>query len=386
MTTAAPSRERRKVESASRPGHFYEMERGAGSWYHVDVGCEWNYFRHDNAKPCEHVNELNKESGMTTTAVSQRSPNRNLPTMIEEFDTSLIMQGVQPEVVEKWGYAFPMKQDGQSKTVEGLSVLGVQAAVRWSAKNGEPIATIDCHIAYEDENEARFVATAVRFAVVPRPEGAIERVELDRTIRAKRQAKWGRRAESGEPYYIENWFEIGYSKACRNAENALLTDQAKTAILQAVRTAREALKKGGGRQASEPERSKPNVERNEAIAAIRRDLGELQKQFPDVYAKTRDSIKARYPHSLDREGRFVASKLKDGEHEPVAKLVKEALEQANGGPGPDLKQPSLMEKAAEQAAPEEAAEEETCSECDRPAAMYDADATPFCEEHGRVDD
>lgn len=301
-----------------------------------------------------------------TTALATRQA-QAVTTMIEDFDTALIVRDVQPEVVEKWGYSFPMK--GEAKPVEGLSVLGVQAAVRWSSKNGEPISTIDCHMEYEDEDEARFVATAVRYAIIVRDGSDPQRVELDRTIRAKRQPKWGITRDGQSRYYIDNWFEIGYSKACRNAENALLTDQAKSAILAAARQARDALKGGRPQQ----ERPKPDVARNEIINALNAHLMKIRDSFPDLYPTVRDQLKARYPKALQANGAFVASKLTVEELPEARQLVADALEKANGGPGP---QASLLAKAEKPEA------ETACVECGSvDVVLFDAEANGYCAEH-----
>lgn len=290
-----------------------------------------------------------------------------LPALIDAYDTELIVKGIDPDVVEKWAYSFPVK--GSNKPAQGLSVLGVQAAVRQAATRGEVIRCLSVDMTFEDKDEARFVATGARFIV----DRDGELVELDRTIRAKRQPKWGVRAETGEPYFIENWYEIGYSKAARNVENALLHDMTKSVIKEAARQARaEIAEQRRPRQQRpqaepaakpEPKPGEPQTleERNEWIAATRRGLEELQASYPALYTETYDSILARFPHASDRERRLVLSKLRLDEIGPVRELVLRAVDAATGRAAQDTvpaqETPPAPSQAAEGASGEPAPEQ-----------------------------
>ena len=200
------------VRSESQPGKEYRMYRSAGGWQHADSGCRAWHIR----GRCRHVEELMGET-MTNELIIAPRP---VLALIDELEDTAIIEAVSGKVSETWVYEF---RGPDGKPVRGLSVIGVENAAREAAKKGEAIREIDCRLEYEDDREARFVARAGRYAI-----GANgQEVLLDVAIRAKRQPKWGKRAQGGGEYFIDAWYEIGVSKANRNAKAALLPEEVR---------------------------------------------------------------------------------------------------------------------------------------------------------------
>lgn len=226
----------RYVRSGSRPEITYRLIRTAGGWQHVDLGCEGWLFRTD----CYHVKELN----MTTeTAIVPAST--TVLDLIDNIEDEEIVAAIGKQITKSWVYEFPQGNE----TIRGLSAEGVEQAARQLAKSGEAIREMDIVVQYEDENEARFVAKAGRYAI----SAAGEEVLLDVAIRAKRQPKF-MKLRNGGTKFDDHWYEKGITKANRNAKAALLPEAAKTLILL------EAAKAGRVRQVSAPQRANARVQ------------------------------------------------------------------------------------------------------------------------------
>lgn len=219
--------EDRPVASGTRPRNYW-MVRTRSGWQHADLGCEGWLF----GGKCRHVEDLTVE-----TSLVPATP--NVLAMIDEIEDSEIVAAISSQVTKAWVYEFPM--GGQ--TVRGLSATGVEEAARELGKHGEAIREMDVRIEYEDENEARFVAQAGRYAISH--DG--KEVLLDVAIRAKRQSK-RIKLRSGGWQEDDSWYEKGVTKAVRNAKLALLPEMAKTQILAAAITA------GRVRQVDAPQR------------------------------------------------------------------------------------------------------------------------------------
>ena len=166
--------------------------------------------------------------------------------VIEELEDTAIVARINGQITAEWVYRFPVK--GQE--VVGLSVDGVEAAARECAKLGEAIREIDVRLEYEDEHEARFVARAGRYAVSK--DG--QEILLDVAIRAKRQPKMMKLRDGGTQFN-EFWYEVGVTKAVRNAKEALLPEAVKVTIMA------EAEKAGRVRRVNEPQQAPPRQQR-----------------------------------------------------------------------------------------------------------------------------
>lgn len=240
----------------------YAMYKTPSGWQHADEGCKWWQRREGSEQEhdCKHVAEAAKkekaalsnesitEIGGTTTALAihegividgEVMPPGQLYRLIDEFDADLVVQGVESEVVESWGYTF-----GTGKNrVTGISIRGVEAAVREMVKHGEIIRCEDPRIIAEDDAEIRLVCTAIRYLVNP---NSGEQIETDRATRALRQSKlqkindyegeYPNRVKVGEHWEEDDkWFEKAYSKAARNAMLPLLRQDVKSQILGAFK-------------------------------------------------------------------------------------------------------------------------------------------------------
>lgn len=220
--------ERRSVPSASEPGKRYSMVMGPRMrWSHEDEGCRaW----HINGR-CRHVDELNSEERgkMQVVPAGERGM-----AVFEEMETMAIMEAVEGRISPTWIYVIP-------GVGENLSVVGVENAAREMAIRREPIREVACTLTYEDDDEARFVAHAARYAIA---EDGRE-VLLDTAIRAKRVSKWitvtsdnvARKhgIKVGEKIPNEHWFEVGMTKASRNAKLALMPDEVRQHIIRTAK-------------------------------------------------------------------------------------------------------------------------------------------------------
>jgi hypothetical protein len=119
----------------------------------------------------------------------------------------------------------------QGTTVEGLSADGVEEAARHLAKatkGTDVIREIECHLESEDELEARFIATAGRYAIgVNKESGKVHEILLDTAIRGKRVDKIYRNGAIN-PF----WYEHGVTKAVRNAKRALLPEDLIAQVIE----------------------------------------------------------------------------------------------------------------------------------------------------------
>jgi len=155
-----------------------------------------------------------------TTALTTRDPF----AIMDALDEKAIMAAFQGQVPEHWVYRFEI--DG--RVTEGLSAPGVEETARYmAAHEHEVLRELDVHLESETETEGRFVATAARFAISP--EG--DEIKLDTVIRGKRQPKYIQLRKGGRQFN-EHWYEIGVTKAARNAKLALIPDRIKQHVIR----------------------------------------------------------------------------------------------------------------------------------------------------------
>lgn len=327
--------EEREVVSSSS-GVRYPMVRTAGGWQHANGSCRGWVFR----DTCRHVKDLNKETGMTETALVPAEQWSAL-AIVDEIEDEEIVAAIGKSVTKAWIYEFPMG----GETVRGLSATGVEEAGRELAKHGEAIREIDVKIEYEDAMEARFIAQAGRYAI----SGDGREQLLDVAIRAKRQSKTEKRRD-GKTYPDDNWYEKGITKAVRNAKLALLPETVRIQVLAAAvnagRVRRMDAPKPGPRAQIEPP---ANVDRetgeikgstdktsealNRAIIGEARDL-RAQKDGAQKIAMVYAWAEEAFPYAM-REGAWSHMELRDAD----AKALLRALQ--NGKP------PATEEEAAQ---------------------------------------
>ena len=244
----------RSYPSASEPGKSYLLARTAGGWQHWGEGCRGWLIRGE----CRHVRSMNLES---TALVPS---NTNVLALLDELEDREIIKSIQGELTEVWVYEFPMG----GKTVVGVSAKGVENGCRELAKKGEAIREMDVRVEYEDDQEARFVAQAGRYAIAI---GGGEQL-LDVAIRAKRQAKFMKRRD-GSLEFDDHWYEKGVTKAVRNAKLALMPESAVALIIA------EAKKVGKHKQlANAPQGNR--APQRQAPANVDRETGEIGGGIP----------------------------------------------------------------------------------------------------------
>lgn len=204
------------VESTSEPGKWYRLIRTKNGWQHYDTDCMGSLM-YDT---CHHIKEKNMETGIVPASGQALA-------LIEEAEDADIIAAIGGKIVETWVYTF---QQGGS-TVVGISSKGVEAAARELAKEGEAIREIDCVLTFEDENEARFLAKAGRYAV--HADG--REILLDVAVRGKRVQKV-MRLQNGGTRPDDSWYEKGITKAVRNAKLALLPESVQSLIIAQAAT------------------------------------------------------------------------------------------------------------------------------------------------------
>lgn len=204
----------RYVRSASEPGKEYRMIRTRGGWHHADATCPGFTERGE----CRHMAELNEHD----TGVALVPIGGDPLAVVDELESAAIIESLAGNVSPTWIYQFPQG----ASTVTGLSAVGVDQAARYMATKGEVLRIIDCHIEHEDDREARFFAVAGRYAV----SGDGRQVLLDTAPGAKRQPKYIRLKTGGEQFN-DSWYEIGVTKATRNAKAKLLSDEVRQYII-----------------------------------------------------------------------------------------------------------------------------------------------------------
>lgn len=254
---------------SSSGSHLYRLVRTAGGWQHADTTCRGWLFR----GTCRHVEEKNK---MESTALV--ATNTNVLAIIDEIEDSEVAKGIRSELTEVWAYEFPMG----GKSVVGVSSKGVENGCRELAKKGEAIREMDVKLEYEDDNEARFVAQAGRYAV--NAEG--RDVLLDAAIRAKRQSKWEKRRD-GSVVFDDNWYEKGVTKAARNAKLALMPDSIVALIIA------EAKKQGRTRQVKSPSLPQRRQVAEPRPVNVDQD-GVINDVEPEITTATKNAIAEAY--------------------------------------------------------------------------------------------
>lgn len=297
--------------------------------------------------------------------VIQRPEDRRLITVFDDrFDVATLTADTNPEIVETWCYAF--RQAGA--IVLGVSVKGVQAAVREMAKHGEVARLEELRETFEDEREVRLVGTAVRYLV--NSDGV--QIAVDRSIRALRQSKvqvvgvWEGTGESrrrvGEREEPDpKWYEKAYSKAVRNVLLPLVRQDAVSVIINAFKetpkyqdvlnnrtpqretgrsstrqqqTARAASQPAGrAAAASTPQpQAAPNVGEP---PGFRDRLAYLSQTSPEVYRETLAELRQKFPHVVNGEtqalkpGAFRAEDV-----EPLNVILEAAKRRIDGEPPP----------------------------------------------------
>ena len=168
-----------------------------------------------NIGRCRHMNELNEE----TRQVVAYEPGTDALVKIEELETQAIIAGLEGRVTKTWVYDIP-------KVGVNLSVIGVEQAAREMAKRGEAIREVSVVLSDQNDFEAFFIAQAKRYAVNAQ---GVE-VELDSAIRGKRQPKFIR-LKSGEHQFNPHWYEVGITKAIRNAKLALIDEEVRQHVI-----------------------------------------------------------------------------------------------------------------------------------------------------------
>lgn len=239
--------DQRFVESASEPDKRYLMLRSPGGWAHADTTCDGWVFSGARGE-CRHVRELEK---MTSDNEQQQETMTKALRVFESMDDRAIVQQLEGKATGSWAYRIQV--GGQ--WIEGISVDGVQEIIRRLATGGEVIRELECKLEYENDSEARFMAKAGRFIVSP--DG--REVLMDTAIRGKRQSKI-MRFRDGSVKPSEHWYEVGISKAVRNAAEALIPEVGKQRILEDARKS--------GRMQQAPARSpRPNATREHPAPA-----------------------------------------------------------------------------------------------------------------------
>lgn len=235
----------------------YLMIRTAGGWQHADAGCRWWQTRASayEAIPCRHIkdaiqmsehNEAELERSVIVAPGVEVLPPGELYRLIDEFDAALISQGVNNDVVEAWCYSF---RSGREMTT-GISIRGVEAAIREQMKHGDIVRLSEPKVQYEDDDEIRLTCQASRFILNPETG---QEILTDTQTRALRQTKyqlvnvWRDKEGGGREQVYENgkpvkareddpkWYEKAYAKVARNAALPLLRQDVKSQILATFR-------------------------------------------------------------------------------------------------------------------------------------------------------
>jgi hypothetical protein len=214
------------VESSQPNRDPYLMVRDPrGQWAHGDSRCE--AFR--NGKPCSHPEKARKLMSTDTERIPEE---RGLVSaeplgLVQHVDLGALVRdhlpdpGKNPDGTHAWVYSF--RQEG--KQIVGLSADGIQDGVRALAFQGETIRTIWVRLDAQDDDDAYFMACAVRYAVSP----VGQEIALDSTVRAKKVSKWNDAAKKSPN---KNWYEHGTTKAARNVEEAMLPEALKRQLLR----------------------------------------------------------------------------------------------------------------------------------------------------------
>lgn len=322
---------RARIQSASRPGRYYDFERSrAGRWMHTDTKCEgWV-----NGQHCYHIDALEalmsdmQDDTGTAVAVRDAEVLAKIDALDEQAVIASLTRGLSAEVSKRWVYSF---QQGGG-TVVGLSIDGVQEAARHLATKGEAIEQVWVKMDTQDEREAFFLACAVRYAISP----GGERIELDRAIRAKRQSKYTRLRNGGEQFN-DFWYEIGVAKALRNAVEALLPEGIKQHMIKYASRAAATRGDAAGRSDGAPAR--PAQGQRAAAAAgekpVRARIQTLLTRAKDEvapadYRAKMDQLRALLPHAFTAQGTIQPSKLTDVEAEGTERGLAQWLD----GPAP----------------------------------------------------
>jgi hypothetical protein len=254
--------ERAWLPSKSEPNRDpYEMARSlSGRWMHADRGCRgWiEYGRCYHIAALEGLEMTNQETQTEETrAITIQGANPL--ALMDDIDLNEIMSKDLVPVAE-WTYSF----ETRAGKIEGVSVRGVQDAVRALATKGEAIRVVDVHMDLETPKEAFFVARAGRYAISPT--GA--EILTDTAIRGKRQPKYMKLRDGGEQFN-EFWYEIGIAKAARNVMDAMLPEALRQWMKEQARTAP---RNGAGAGRAPAPRTTP-AERTERRAASQHRTG-----------------------------------------------------------------------------------------------------------------
>lgn len=156
-------------------------------------------------------------------------------SLMDQLDTEAILAELEGQLVMAWVYEI---KDKDGKVTQGLSAKGVEGAARYMATKKEILRELEVKLESETEREARFLATAGRFALRVDADGNIHDVLLDSVVRGKRESKYRRRRD-GREEFNPHWYETGVTKAARNAKLALIDEKIAQMILKkAIRQGR----------------------------------------------------------------------------------------------------------------------------------------------------
>lgn len=295
------------VPSRTRPGAMYELQHYPSGWVHEDVDCRgWV-----DAGHCYHIdsmeavmNELVEEERAITVSTSPLA-------LMNDVDLHAVMSAKLVPVKE-WTYSFSVK----GQRVEGMAARGVQDAVRALSTQGEAIRCTDVILVKDDETDAYFKAVAGRFAISP--DG--KEILTDVTVRAKRQPKFIRR-QDGSSIFNEFWYEIGTTKAARNAVDAMLPTALREYMKEQARIAAStqhqapvaqptAAQSAERRAAQQPRAqapaaaAKPADERTETQAQILADIRRAKAEWgKDDFGLWATQIQTDFPDAFTTEGK-----------------------------------------------------------------------------------
>jgi hypothetical protein len=200
----------------------------------------------------------------------------------------------------------------EGENVTGVTARGVQDAARALSTQGEAIRVLDVRLEREDDTDAYFIATAARFAIAP--DG--REIETDRTIRAKRQPKQMTLRDGGKKFN-RFWFEIGVTKASRNAAEALLP----AVLREYMKEKAKELAAGRAGHTTGKTQTRPVIV--SAKAKIAELIAEAQSTWDaESFKEYGDRLREEYPNMVLPNGRLGVSNLTETEAEEIAKAIE----------------------------------------------------------------
>jgi hypothetical protein len=256
-----------------------------------------------HVKACEEADTVTEQEDTTRAITVQVSP----LALMDEIDVEEIMtKKLAPS--QDWIYQFKM----EGENVTGVTARGVQDAARALSTQGEAIRVLDVRLEREDDTDAYFIATAARFAIAP--DG--REIETDRTIRAKRQPKQMKKRD-GTSVFNRFWFEIGVTKASRNAAEALLP-----AVLREYMK-EQAKELAAGRSGHTTGPVPVPATGTNAKSRIAELITEAQATWDaESFKAYGDVLREKYPKLVLPSGRLGVTSLSIEEAEEIAKAIE----------------------------------------------------------------